>query len=176
MEGNIASGKLWNYFVKNKEALEKEYHRIAVNGDGDVEIYLAREKGFPYFSVEVDGEQVYTAETVSSLDAETTYEELLSLYITPDEGEVEDDFQYDDLDEDEERVTDITCAMEDLLQVLLDADPYKVGMSPQQVDELVSIVEQHLYDDYGFSVRHPTFVDGITVQYPFGDPNEDEAD
>lgn len=171
VDQNIKIGELWDYFWVHRDALEKEYHMIASNPDTGVEVYLAKEKGFPCFSVEIDGEEVYTAETISSMDAEITYEQILTLYVYQDDG---DDPEEDDVESDEDRITEITCAMEDLLQVLLDADPYKVGMDPQEVDELISIVEQHLHDDYGYSVRHPTEVDGVTVQYPFGDPNEDE--
>lgn len=147
--------------------LVDSYHLIASNEENGVEIYLTDEKGFPYFSVEVDGEVVYGAETVSSLDAENTYLELLNTYVYSDEDASAE------MDEDDIRVKEITCAVEEMLTTLIEDDPYSAGMAPQEVDDLVSVIEEYLYDNCGISIRHPTEIDGAIVQYPFGDSDED---
>ena len=59
---------------------------------------------------------------------------------------------------------------------MLDEDPAKAGVSPQYIDEIASIVEEYLYENLGFSIRHPTEIDGVMVQYPFGDPDESLED
>lgn len=166
MARNITVDELWEYFSANRSALANEYQMIASDEENGVEIYLTEEKGFPYFSVEVAGEEVHTAETCSFLDAERTYDDLLTLYVYPEE-----DYETQENDDDD-RVNEITGAVEDLLSVLLEADPYEAGLTPQEVDEIASVVEQYLFDECGFSVRHPTEVDGAVVQYPFGDPGE----
>lgn len=168
MANSIPVSTLWSYFCENRQDLLSNYHLIASNEEQGTEVYLTDEKGFPCFSVEVDGEVVYGAETVSYLDAENTYLELLNTYINIDE---------DDLikaEEDDLRVKEITRAVEGMLEILIEEDPYYAGMSPQDVDDLTSVIEEFLYEQCGISIRHPTEIDGAIVDYPFGDP--DEAD
>lgn len=139
---------------------------VASDEDLGIEIYLTEEKGFPCFSVESDGEEVYHVETYSYIDAERTYDQLLTTYIYPDAD-------YDNIvDDDDERVREITGAVEDLVSTLIETDPSKAGIAPQELDEIASLVEEYLFNECGFSVRHPTNVDGAVIQYPFGEPEE----
>lgn len=170
MANNIAAGGIWSYFWANRQALLDNYHLVASNEEEGVEIYLTDEKGFPYFSVEVDGEAVYTVETVSSLDAENTYLELLNTYVYPNEDNLTEE------DDDERRVKEITSAVEEMLTTLIEDDPYSAGMSPQEVDELASVIEEYLSDNCGISVHHPTEVDGAVVQYPYGEPFDEKRE
>lgn len=170
MKENITVDELWEYFLEHKKALANEYQLIASDEDEGVEIYIAEDRGFPCFSVEVDGKEVYNVKTYSYLDAEKTYDDLLSTYIYPDDDE--EDYVSDD----EERVNEIIGSVEDMLTVMLDQDPAKAGISSQHIEEIASIVEEYLYENFGFSIRHPIEVDGVMVQYPFGDPDEEAED
>lgn len=164
---NITVDELWDYFCDNRRDLKENCHMIASDEEEGIEIYVTEERGFPCFSVEVDGEEVYYAETCSYIDAERTYRNILSTYICPEE-----DFNNIDDSDDDERIREITGAVEDLVVVLIGEDPSSAGISGQEIDEIASIVEQYLSDQCGFSVRHPTLVGGEVVQYPFGDPDE----
>ena len=168
MAKNVTSDELWDYFSENREALAKEYQMIASDEEQGVEIYLAEDRGFPCFSVEVDGEEVYTIETYSCLDAEKTYDQLLDMYVYPDVS------GYEDIESANDRAQEVTCAVEDMLWILLEEDPLSAGISLQDIDEIAFLIEQYLFDQYGLSVRHPTEVDGAVIQYPFGDPSEGE--
>lgn len=170
MAENVPAGKIWSYFRENSKDLEDKLHLVASDEEQGVEIYITNEKGFARFSVDVDGEEVYGADTVSSTDAENTYLELLYTYIHPNEDEriMEE--------ENDARLCEITRAVEAMLEILIEDDPYFVGMAPQEVDELTSVIEEFLWDHCEISVRHPTYIDGDVVQYPFSDPDEDDAD
>lgn len=170
MAANITVDELWDYFCDNRRELANEYQMIAGDEDQGVEIYIAEERGFPRFSVEVDGEEVYNVQTCSYLHAERTYDELLTTYIYPDA-----DYEYAE-DGDSDRVLEITSAVEDLLSVLIEEDPLEAGITPGEIEEIASLVEEYLYDQCGFSVRHPTEADGVIIQYPFGDPGEAEEE
>jgi len=176
----ITVDELWEYFAEHRASLLSNYHRIASNVEDGIEIYLTEEHGFPFFVVECDGERVFETQTISALDAETTYEDLLTKYILPevptesaDEYQIEDD--QDCTDQDEDRVDEIECAAEDFLLVLLEQHPEDCGLDSTDIDEIVSMVEQHLFDRFGISVYHPVDVDGCTIRYPFGDPDEDDG-
>ena len=124
----ITVDELWEYFAEHRASLLSNYHRIASNVEDGIEIYLTEEHGFPFFVVECDGERVFETQTISALDAETTYEDLLTKYILPevptesaDEYQIEDD--QDCPDQDEDRVDEIECAAEDFLLVLLEQHP-----------------------------------------------------
>lgn len=175
----ITVDELWEYFAEQRANLAENYHRIATNEVDGVELYLTEERGFPYFVVEVDGKKVFETGTISALDAERTYDELLSKYILPDTPVDDDEYAVedgmDDPDEDDVRVDDIECATEDFLRVLLEQHPEDCGLDDQDIDEIVSLVEQHLFDNFGISIYHPVVIDGVTVRYPFGDPDEDDG-
>ena len=80
----ITVDELWEYFAEHRASLLSNYHRIASNVEDSIEIYLTEEHGFPFFVVECDGEKVFETQTISALDAETTYEDLLTKYILPE--------------------------------------------------------------------------------------------
>lgn len=169
MKENITVDELWEYFSEHRKELANEYQVIASDTEQGVEIYIAEEGGFPCFSVEVDGKEVFREKTCSYLDAENTYDRLLTIYLYPD-----DEYDEYEPDDDDERVREITGAVEDLVTVLVGEHPEDAGISQQEIDEIASVVEQYLYDNLGFSVRHPTVLeDGSVIQYPFGDPDED---
>ncbi len=156
---------LWDYFLTHRSELKNSYHLIADNKEAGVEIYLTEEDGFPYFSVEVDGSTEYETGTVSALDASKEYDDLLTMFIY---SEDEND------DEDSCRVQDIIAATEDLLAILIEEHPYDAGLLPEDVQKIAEMVEQYLFDNMGISVRHPTEVDGVIVQYPFGDSDGED--
>lgn len=165
---------LWDYFVQHRSELANSYHMIASSEDGQFEIYLTEEEGFPAFSIECDEEEVYFVETCSALDAKTTYEDLLHQYIykgVVDSGE-SDEYE-DEVDTMADRCDEINCAVYDLLYVLLEVKPESFNITDDEIEEIASVVEQHLFDEYGISVRHPTEADGVIVEYPFGEPEED---
>lgn len=175
----ITVDELWEYFVKQRADLANNYHMIASNDVDGIEIYLTEECGFPYFVVESDGEKVFGTGTVSAFDAVKTYDDLLTKYILPEVPTEGDDYLpedgLDEPDEDEVRVEEIECAAEDFLLVLLEQHPEDCGVNFEDIDEIVSMVEQHLFDRFGISVYHPVEVDGCTVRYPFGDPGKDDG-
>ncbi len=170
----ITVDELWEYFSEHRASLANNYHRIANNEADGIEIYLTEERGFPYFVVESDGEKVFETGTVSALDAEKTYNDLLYQYILPEMPDEGDEY-LDEPDDDDIRVEEIKCAAEDFLLVLLEQHPEDCGLNSSDIDEIVSLVEQHLFDTFGISVYHPVEVDGVTVRYPFGDPGEDDG-
>lgn len=165
----IAVDKLCEYFIEHRADLENNYHRIASNDADGIEVYLTEECGFPYFTVEKNGVKIYMTGTSSALEAMETYASILSDYILPDDGS-------DELHEDEVRLEDIECAIEDFLIVLLGGrHPEDYDIGAQDMDEIVSIVEQHLFDNFGISVYHPTEIDGVVVRFPFDGPDEDDG-
>lgn len=166
---------LWDYFVQHRSELANSYHMIASSEDDEFEIYLTDEDGFPAFSIEYEEEEIYFVETCSALDAKTTYEDLLHQYIYKSVVESDDPGEYeDDEDDTAARCDEINCAVYDLLYVLLEAKPESCDITDADIDEIASIVEQHLFDNYGISVRHPTEAGGVIIEYPFGDPGETE--
>lgn len=72
---------VWDYFSTHLSDLASNYHLIANNEEYGTEIYLTEEKGFPCFTVEVDGCTEFEAQTSSKIDAEKTYENLLDLFV-----------------------------------------------------------------------------------------------
>lgn len=174
----VKAEDLWDYFVQHRVELANSYHMIASSEDEEFEIYLTEEEGFPAFSIEYDGEEVYFVETCSALDAQTTYEDLLHQYIYKgviDSGE-SDDYEEDEVTEMANRCDEINCAVYDLLYVLLEGKPESFSITDDEIEEIASVVEQHLFDEYEISVRHPTEVDGVIVEYPFGEPEEDTSE
>lgn len=142
--------ELWEYFLKHKEKLENEFHLIASNEADGVEVYLTSEHGLPAFSVEVDGEEVYSIESHSKLDAEKIFDSILAQYIYPEVPETnsivysdyDDPDGFDDeFDPDEE----ILCAVDDLLRVILRADPKTEGVTRTDMQEIALLVEEYLF-------------------------------
>lgn len=170
MSQNVLAEDIVNYFLDHVEDLSKEYQMVASNEEQGVEIYIAEENDFPCFSVDVDGKEVCAIKTCSLIEAEVTYEELYAMYVCPD-----DEFSDEDKDCDNRR-NEIDSAIEDLLTVLIQEDPYEAGLKPIDIDNIASIVEQYLFDECNISVQHPMRVDGAIVQYPFGDPEDEDGD
>lgn len=168
---------LWDYFVQHRLELANSYHMIASSEDGEFEIYLTDEYGFPAFSIEYEEEEIYFVETCSALDAKTTYEDLLHQYIYKSVISSDDSGEYEDEEDDAvARCEEISCAVYDLLYVLLEARPESCDFTDEDYDKIASVVEQHLFDNYGISVRHPTEADGAIIEYPFGEPDQEEAE
>lgn len=164
----IAIDELCEYFIRNRADLENNYHRLASNEADGIEVYLTEECGFPYFAVEKNGVKIFMTGTSSATEAVEAYASILSDYIFPDDGS-------DELYEDEVRIEDINCAIEDFLLVLLGGrHPEDYDISAQDMDDIVSIVEQYLYDHFGISVYHPVEIDGVVVRFPFDGPDEDD--
>lgn len=135
------------------------------------------EYGFPAFSIEYEEEEIYFVETCSALDAKTTYEDLLHQYIYKSVISSDDSGEYEDEEDDAvARCEEISCAVYDLLYVLLEARPESCDFTDEDYDKIASVVEQHLFDNYGISVRHPTEADGAIIEYPFGEPDQEEAE
>lgn len=168
MSVSVPVDRLWDYFKEHQPELKNNLHLVAQQFDDltdeEIDIYLTDEGGYPYFSVEVDGNCEYEAESISKTNAEETYAKVLSLYILEDfEPEGEEDFA----PEDDDRIAEIYCATEDLLWVFLEEDPEKMGITECDIDDITFAIEEMLFDEFGISVRHPENIDGKIVQYPF---------
>ncbi len=144
----ITVDKLWEYFTENKSSLANSYHLVASDKLQGVEIYLAEEKGFPFFSVEVDGEEVCASGTESRMEAETVYKNLLAVYISAEWDDIGGDGACRDME--------ISNAVEDLLRVLLEADPREdAGLTDEDMRDVALLVENYLFEQIGISVYHP---------------------
>lgn len=153
----VAVDELERYFTENKDKLADWCPVIAKNEDRHVEIFLTEVNGFPYFSVELDSEEVYATHTSSYVEAENAYKELLSTFICTEE---------DSKEAADKRAEEIAGAVEEMLGVLIEEDPREVGFDDEDMEDIASLVEQYLFEQYGVSVRHPTKTGGVLVQYP----------
>lgn len=168
MAVNVQPSEVWEFFQQNRKELSEKYLLVASSDDGQVEIYITEENGMPFFTVDVNGECESEADCVSKVNAENNYRELIGLFLEDEAGS--EIFQPDDLD----RLDEINCAADDFIRVLIECSPEYACLEERDLDDIVSIVEQHLYDVYGISVRHPTIVenengDAQVIQYPYGE-------
>lgn len=168
----VQPSEIWEYFQEHKKELEESYLLVASDDDGEVEIYLTEENGMPYFRVEISGQCESEADSISKINAEGNYRELISLFIEDEYGT--EMFSDDEID----RLNEIQNAAEGFLMVLLGCSPDEACMEENEIDEVVDRVEEFLYEECGIPVWHPTIVDDETtgeanvVQYPYG---EDEC-
>lgn len=172
MAVSVPPNEVWDYFQEHKKELQENYLLVASDDDREVEIYLTEENGMPYFRVEVSGQCESEADSVSKVNAEGNYRELLSLFI-------EDEYSAELFSNDEiDRLDEIQCATEDFLMVLLGCSPEEACLEEDEIDEVINRIEEFLYEEYGIPIWHPTIIDDEmtgevnVVQYPFG---EDEC-
>lgn len=174
---HIHSSDLWDFFCHNREKLSENYLLLAENQAESLEVYLTEEGGFPYFTVEINGEREYEEDSFSREDAERIYQEILGLFLpivsSPSEKRENSDefFDEDDLD----RLEEINSAADSFLSAMLEISPDEAELSNSDIDAFISMVEEYLYETHGLQVRHPSLVymgDGnepVIIQYPFGD-------
>ena len=153
----VPTSEIRKFFVENKDRLSDEFMLVGTNESDGAEIYLTEENGLPNFSVEYDSETEYS-ETADSLDEiEAVYEEFVSSYICK---EVMDD-------EDTERVNNIFQYTTDYLSAMMECDPDDFFDNIDvAVEEIALAFENFLYNEYGFSVRHPYDAGNGIVEYP----------
>lgn len=185
--GFIKPESLMDFFDENRQALAERYINIARDEDGSVEVDLTSANGTPCFQVVQDG--IIVSEIMKTrAEAQGYYEDILkrSGFIeeltfddddTLEPVEYEEDFFNPFTPEQEDRLDEISCAMEDLLGVLLGEDPARYGIADVDVDELCVEFAQRLYEKYGISVNFPMEAidaDGnlFAKDYPFGEEEE----
>lgn len=163
MAAIIPVEEIRKFYNENRLSLQKEYRLVANQDDAGIEIYLTEENACPCFIVEMDGSIEYEASASSDLEIEKVYTQLLNLYICEEES----DFSVDDL----ERIDEINFATCDYLSTLLECDPENC-LDENDIEEISSLVEEILYNEYGLSVRHPTVDGERVIQYPYSEEVE----
>lgn len=149
----VQPSEIWSFFQEHRKELASKYMLVADNHDDAVEIYLTEEDGMPFFQVEVAGKCESEADSISKVNAENNYRELISLFIECDRiGEILDT-------EDVERLDEIKAAAEDFLFVLLGCSPEEACIEDDDVDQIVDLVEEFLCEQYGIPIYHPTIVE-----------------
>lgn len=164
MEILVHPEDLLSFYTANEASMESYCFPLAFSREDETIIYLTssdEEVGRPFcFSVELDL-RLELETCVTPEMAEDTYRELLAMY-----GERERETTgYSD--NELLRLDDIRCAAEDFLQVLIRDNEIMNELTDNDIDDIVSYVEEKLYADYDISVYHPTEVDGEIILYPF---------
>lgn len=159
----IDSNKIWEFFCKHREYLTKEMLMVADDPSENTEIYLTNDRGNPQFVVEIGGHQETTEVADDQGSTEEVYEDLLRTYIS------NNDSLYDE--DDEERRTELLCAMSDLVMVMCNTDPELYAITDDDIEEMLLDLEMKLYDKYGVTTRHPYAADSgggecFVLQFP----------
>lgn len=165
MDNFIPVEQLWSFCTTNIKLLTSQHLLLGeTTKDGlNISIYVTEENDFPFFTVEVNGEESYVARTSSRTEAEDAYKVLLNLFVEEEEPEEELD------SEEERRADEILCAVEDMLCVMLEVHHSEAGLQEDDLDAVAYAVEDFLYQEYGFSIWHPRKIDGEIVSFPFDD-------
>lgn len=178
------------YFLENYMFLRGNLNMIASNEDGSVEIYLTEHRDKPVFQVEMDGKEVYCKAALNGQDAEEEYRKIIYVYLSDDDDYVQDENVFvEEYEESEpvepkfnevqvDRLTDISCAVDDLVTVLIEGDPEKNGIQHCDLMELAENVSQFLHDKWGFSVWMPMVMESagelFIEEYPYDNDDTDE--
>lgn len=178
------------YFLENYMFLRGNLNMIASNEDGSVEIYLTEHRDKPVFQVEMDGKEVYCKAAINGQDAEEEYRKIIYVYLSDDDDYVQDENvfveEYEETGPEEpkfneiqvDRLTDISCAVDDLVTVLIEGDPEKNGIQHCDLMELAENVAKFLHDKWGFSVWMPMVMESggelFIEEFPYAD-DVDEA-
>lgn len=169
---HVSPEKLWSFFTENRQSLSNNYMLIAEDKEGLVEVYLTEENGFPYLRVEIDGLCEYERNSVSKLDAEEEYKEILSVFFCPDgDGDGDGVLSRDDI----MRLNEIQEAAYEFMSVLTEESSEESLISEDEIDDIVSTLIEYLAEEHDIRVRYPTVIDDdesglpVVVQYPYGD-------
>lgn len=196
--GFIKPESLMDFFDENRQALAADWVVVARDKVKSKEIYLASDSGTPCFQV-IKGGIILSEVVKNRAEAQDYYEGALKLlgFIKEDEGNstllnVEDDTEEPDgceedttsvvlTPEQDDRINEIYCAMEDLLTVLLGGSFDDYGLVDADLEEMLSQVGEYLHDRFGISVNFPMEVmdaDGnlYVEDYPFGENEEENHD
>lgn len=162
---------LWDFFKENRQSLLDNYMLIAEEQESLIEVYLTEERGFPYLRVEVDGQCEYERDTVSKLDAEEEYKEILSIFFGFEDAEDGDGvFSYDDI----MRLNEVHEAAYEFMAVLTGEPSAESMISEDDIDDIVGALVEYLAEQHGIQVRYPTIIEDdesglpVVVQYPYG--------
>lgn len=157
--------EIWSFWLQHKQELEDKYICIASNEAEEIDIYLTNDYGFPTFQIEVAGIDEVTEFSIEKEDTEETYQRILHVMI----GDTTEELSTDDRN----RVDEITAAVTDMLEILMENPACKCGFDETEIDSLVLDIETLLCEKYGALVRHPELrMDEktgkkIVVQYPY---------
>lgn len=205
---HIPADEVWSFFFKNKERCTEEMVEIASNDETKYAVYLTEDEGYPMLSVcHGDEEPEYEEGAISKDDCSETAKRMFVRYLFPitvtcdkaiskhstvkyeEPEEDEDDSTQDMLDEVYQRDDELTLALCDFLQVVLEEDidgaellgTYGESVIAQILDEFLdSLASEHCFTN----IRRPTFVtdpeSGVEyyTEYPY-DPElsyEDELE
>lgn len=168
---HVRPEELWDFFNENKQSLSDNYMLIAEKQESLVEVYLTEERGFPYLRVEVDGQCEYEMNSVSKLDAEEEYKEILSVFFCSDGDEDGDGvFSYDDI----MRLNEVQEAAYEFMAVLTEEPSTQSMISEDDINDIVGAVVEYLAEQHGIHVRYPTIIENdesglpAVVQFPYG--------
>lgn len=192
--GFIKPENLMDFFDGSRQALAERYINIARNDDSSVEIDLTSANGTPCFQVVQDG--IIVSEIMKSrAEAQGYYEGVLkhsgfiqenednSTLLNVEEDTEESDGYEDDTSEfltpeQDERLVEVFCAMEDLLVVLLGEGLESFGIVDADLEELCAEIGKFLYKKCDISIYFPTETmdaDGnfYVEDYPFEEKEEE---
>lgn len=171
MTVHVQPERLWDFFKENRQSLLDNYMLIAEEQESLIEVYLTEERGFPYLRVEVDGQCEYERDTVSKLDAEEEYKEILSIFFGFEDAEDGDGvFSYDDI----MRLNEVQEAAYEFMAVLTGELSAESMISEDDIDDIVGALVEYLAEQHGIQVRYPTIIEDdesglpVVVQYPYG--------
>lgn len=159
----VSPDEIWEFFQVNKDRLSNEMYLIAEDDLDCIEVYVAAEKGLPYFTVEVDGDITFKEPTVSELDAVKTYQKILKgigqsskeSRNKGSEDEFDLPFEESDIDIAIERNDEIHMAAYDYLSILLQEDPEAFGFDLDEIETFTLTIEKMLLDNFAILVEHP---------------------
>lgn len=168
---HVPPEKLWDFFAENRQKLSDNYMLIAEEPESLVEVYLTEERGFPYLRVEIDSQCEYERDSVSRLDAEEEYKEILSVFFCSDDSEDGDGvLSCDDI----MRLNEVQEAAYEFMAVLTDEPSEESLISEDDIDDIVRALMEYLAEQHGIKVRYPTIIEDdesglpVVVQYPYG--------
>lgn len=183
--------ELVEYFLDNYMFLRDNLALIAKSDDGSAEIYLTEHREKPVFQVELDGKEVHGRVVMTAQEAEEEYRKIIYIYLSDEDDYVQDDEvlveDYEDPGFEEpkfnevqvDRLTDISCAIDDLVTVLIEGDPEKHGIQHCDLMELAENVAKFLHDKWGFSVWMPMVMESggelFIEEFPYADDIDDTS-
>ena len=192
--------QVWPFFEENKARLAQEMVAIAENEETEHSVYLTEENDRPLLSVYKEDKKLYEEPAVSEKDCEATAKQIYLKYLFPlvisspkysfdDADQSDEDLELSPEEELQncedaiyEREDELSFAMQDFLEVLLNCKNQKQMMELYGEDIIESVLDSFcrvLAEEHLISVYRPTWVadeDGYDnfVEYPYLDVDDED--
>lgn len=173
----VPANETWEFFRENKERLSKEMVTIAEDQSAGSSICMTEKDGFPVYVVYYNDKIEYTEETLNEIDTKETAKEIYTAFLNEDSDFGNGDSLQDQEDQAYEREDQLTLALCDFLEVVLDENKEGIDILAELGEDTVSDILDnflsYLSDEYSIQIYRPTFVtdpdtgEEIFTEYPY---------